>query len=284
MTDNMKQLKHRLAEIARLNEQLPQLKQSADAALAMFKSSRASRPAYPHEALTPYSQAKTEIEEHRKEVARLQRLVEWEEGVKNAPASIKAARKAMDTAQAELRQLEAKRTALAGKLESMQASQRHELEAAQAQEHEAARLYAEALATDDKAAEQRSRVALEAATKAVAAYTGGQTAATAVAEALAGELNKLQAGIDEARQRHDDALREVLLAARYLWAAKLDRAARDLANIAAHVAAADKALGFNDALSELHLPLLAPNGPRYLGSRYLAEARAEIGIEQLTAA
>lgn len=284
MTDNMKQLKHRLAEIARLNEQLPQLKQSADAALAMFKSSRASRPAYPHEALAPYSQAKTEIEEHRKEVARLQRLVEWEEGVKNAPASIKAARKAMDTAQAELRQLEAKRTALAGKLESMQASQRHEREAAQAQEQEAARLYAEALATDDKAAEQRAQVALEAATNAVAACTGGQTAATAVAEALAGELDKLQAGIDEARQRHDDARREVLLAARYLWAAKLDRAARDLANIAAHVAAADKALGFNDALSELHLPLLAPNGPRYLGSRYLTEARAEIGLEQLTAA
>lgn len=284
MTDYAKQLKQHQAEIESITKQLPQLKQTADHAMQVYASSRTNRPAYPHEAVDAYEGAKAAIEEHHKEAAQLQRFVEWEDNVKSAPASIKAARRTMDSTMADLRKLEEKRNKLAGKLEGMQASQRQELEAAQAREKEAASLYAEAMAAGDEAAERRAQAALEATAKAVEACKFGMPGSTAVVDALTVELEKLQEGIKDGKQRHDDARREVLLAARYLWAARLDKATHDLAMIAAHVSAADKALGRGDSMADLCLPLQAPDGPRYLGARYITEARAEIGIEQLTAA
>lgn len=284
MTDYAKQLKQHQAAIERITEQLPELKQAADHAMQAFASNGLGRPVYPHAEVAPYEQAKAELEKHRAEAASLQRVIDWESNVKNAPATIKAARQAMNSAANEIHALEEKRSKLAGKLEEIQKSQQQELEAAQAREKEAASRYAEAMVSGDEAAERRALTELESTATALHGCRAGTAGFGAVVAALTVELDKLQECLDAAKQRLDSARSEALLAARNLWAARLDKAAHDLAMIAAHVSEAERELWGSDSMKDLRLPLLAPDGPRHLSYRDIAELREAISFEQLTAA
>lgn len=283
MSDYRKQIKQHQDEIERLNKQLPTLQQAAKDALAIFNNGRVNRSAYPHEETGALSSAKSAIDEHRQNIAHLVKLADWEEGHKQAPAAIKSARKAMDVAESEGLALKGKRDQVAEKLARLRGAQRKELEGAETKEQEAAAQYAAALTAGDDSAESRAESALQAASEALNSLKRGRSGVTAVAQTLASELEKLDERLGDASQQQEQARLDLLRAARYLWAGRLEQAAREVTRIAAHVAAAEKALGWHSSMDDIHLPLLAPTGPSYLDKRYIREVSAGLGIEQLTA-
>jgi hypothetical protein len=283
MSEYHKQLKHHQEEVVRLGRQLPALEQAAREALDAFAGNRMNRTPYPHAEVNARDAVKMEIESHAAEIKRLRPLVEWEDGLKGAPAAARAAKKTMDECAAEQRKLLAKRTKIAGRLDALQLDAQDLQERAQADEKAAARQYAAAMASGDDAAEQQAEGLLVKAGQALAQWTRSQASTSAIVEALSDELQKLDLAIEETGEVQEAARRKLFQAARYLWAARLDEATRELTKIAAHVAAADKVLGRGSALDDLFLPLMAPGGARYIGSRNVLELRDKISIEQLLA-
>lgn len=283
MSELHKQLKHHQDEIARLSRQLPALNNAVTEALSAYSTSRVNRAPYPHEQVNARDSVKMELEIHGAEVKRLRPLVEWEDGLKNATANAKAARKVIEEGAAEQRKLEAKRAKIAGRIAELQREARDSQERARAEERDAARKYAAAMADGDQAAEQQAEGLLSKAGQVLSSWARSQVSTAAVSEALTEELEKLDSAIDAAKEQQKEARHSLFLAARYLWAARLDEASRELVRIAAHVAAADKALGYGASTDELFLPLMAPGGARYMGGRNVLELRDDIGIAQLLA-
>uniref|UniRef100_UPI002FE24B44 hypothetical protein n=1 Tax=Pseudomonas nitroreducens TaxID=46680 RepID=UPI002FE24B44 len=270
-------------EIVRLSRQLPALNKAATEALSAYSSSRVNRTPYPHEQVNARDRVKMELETHGAEVKRLRPLVEWDDGLKNATANAKAARKIIEEGAAEQRKLETKRSKIAGRLAELQREARDSQERARAEEREAARKYAAAMAAGDQDAEQQAEGLLSKAGQVLSGWARSQGSTAAVTEALTDELEKLDNAIDVVREQQKEARNNLFLAARYLWAARLDEASKQLVKIAAHLAAADKALGYGLSTDDLFLPLMAPGGARYMGSRNVLELRDSIGIEQLLA-
>ncbi|MBX9756961.1 MAG: hypothetical protein K2X80_19555 [Pseudomonadaceae bacterium] len=284
MSDNRKQLKHHLDEIERLNKRLPELNETARTAVSVWEVTRVNRASYPHAEADAVSSVKTAIEDHAQQVKKLRGLVEWEDGLKGAAATMKAARKTMESAQTDLNGLQEKQRAITGKMENIQAKSLQDLRVAEVNQSAAVQAYAEAVTTGEGDGERRAQDALQRTAGALEDCRRGHSDSESVAHALAREVDKVGEAIEDAMQRLNEARRELLMAARYLWADKLEHASRELARIAAHISAADRALGWQSSMDDIHLPLLAPTGPRYLDKRYMQEVGAGLGIEQLTAA
>lgn len=284
MSDNRKQLKHHLEEIERLSKRLPALNEAARTAVSAWELTRVNLASYPRAEVDSLNAVKTAIEEHTNQVKKLRALVDWADGLEGAPTTMKAARKTMESAATEVGELQEKQRAITGKMEHMQAKSLQGLKVAEVDHRAAAQAYAEAVSTGDDALQCRAQDALHRAAVALEGCKRGHSDSEAVAHALAGEVDKHGAAIEEAMQRLKDARRELLIAARYLWADKLERASRELARIAAHVSAAERELGWQSSTDDIRLPLLAPTWPRYIDKLYVRGVSAELGVEQLVAA
>lgn len=232
----------------------------------------------------PYSSAKSRIENNQQEIKRLLQLAEWEEGSKQAPTVVKTARKALDAANAEIKALEIKQTKVSEKLEALQESQSNELAQAKAKEKKAAAQYAAALAAGDEPEETRTKGVLRAVSEALESFKRGNSGTTAVIQALNTELETIAERIELAKQEAKKARHNMLEAARYLWAARLEKAVHELTQIAAHVNATEKALGWGRSMGDICLPILSATGTRWLRERAVREISAELSIEQLIAA
>lgn len=284
MNDYRKQIKQHQEEVERLNAQLPALQSASTAALEAFSNSRVNRAPYPQKVVDDLSLAKSALDEHRQEIARLSKLAEWEEGQAQAPSVIKAARKAMAAAEAEVLTLQGQRKKVANKLEQLQDSQRKELAGAADAESKAAEQYAAAAIAGDGPAETRAKSALDAVAGVFDSLKRGRSGVAAVVQALTSELEKLDERLEDARQQQEQARHDLLRAARYLWASRLEQAALEVARLAAHVSAAEKALGWHSSMDDLCVPLLTPIGTRALGRRDVYAIEQGLGIEQLSAA
>lgn len=284
MNDYRKQIKQHQEAVERLNAQLPELQRASSDALAAFSNSRVNRSPYPQKVVDALSLAKSALDGHRQEIARLLKLAEWEEGQTHAPSVIKTARKAMAATGAELLELQGQRIKVADKLTKLQASQRSELADAEAAERSAAAQYAAASIAGDGSAETRAKSALDSVAGVFESLKRGRSGVTAVVQALTGELEKLDERLEDARQRQEQARRDLLCAARYLWAGRLEQAASEVTRIAAHVAATEKALGWHSSMDDICVPLLTPTGIRALGRRDVNAIATRLGIEQLSAA
>lgn len=139
---------------------------------------------------------------------------------------------------------------------------------------------------DDAAADRAEKVpkqASEAMTQAAQGKRGLNTLlATLTTET---ETEKLDVAISDAKQRLADYRQDQLNAARLLWAERLDKAAQDLAKVAAQFTATEKALGRRYSnLEDLNVPLQAPMGPKHITHRKILEMAQAISIEELLVA
>lgn len=284
MNDYRKQIKQHQEEVGRLNAQLPALQSASSVALEAFSNSRVNRGSYPHKEVDDLSAAKSALDGHRQEIVKLLKLAEWEEGQAHAPAAIKAARKAMTAAGAEVLALQGRRKKVVDKLAQLQERQRNELADATDAEGKAAAQYASAAITGDAAAEMSARSALDAVAGMFDSLKRGRSGVAAVVQALTSELEKLDEHLEDAKSLHEQVRRDMLCAARYLWAGRLEQAAREVTSIAAHVAATEMALGWHSSMDDICVPLLTPTGTRTLGRRDVNAIATELSIEQLSAA
>lgn len=288
MTENEKQLKHHEAEIERLSKSLPQLKQRREQAMDILSNSRALH-AGPlseqmHEDLNAYGLATSAIEEHKRQVAHLRREVQWEQGVAGSGAAIKAGRKEMDRIQTELEKLQAKRGKLIGKLDKLKADSQQETSAAEESQRQAAKRYAEAMSAGDEAAERQALADMDRASLALESKVQGSSRQAVLMRALSSEIEGIGEAIEDVAERLEATRRSLLQAIRYKWAARLNEASEQLADIAANLYAAEKALGLHSPLDELKLPLQTPGGLSYRGASHVREAAASISLDQLAAA
>lgn len=285
MNDYRKEIKQRQDSIGLIRKQLPTLQEKANAAVLHFEESRTGRRVYPHDEVDALALAKNEIEEHQGALAKLEKLASWDEGVKGATVAISKARTTLKKAQSDFDTLQAKRAAAAEKLGAIQAKHQGAIDTAKAKEESAAQTYARAMVSGIED-EQKALDDLHAATAALDAMRNGGSTSDAVAKALTAALGELDMSISEARQRRDDARNAMLIAARYLWADKMDRAAYELATLAAYVDATERALGWRYGSTEdFNVPLLSPAArPGFLGKLHIKEVSAGLCDDQLTAA
>lgn len=285
MNDYRKQIKQHQDSIMRINKQLPALREKADAALLIFEGSRVGSPVYPRADVDALSLAKTEIEEHQNALAKLEKLASWDEGVKGAAIAIGKARTMLRNAKAEVAKLQARRDTAAEKLEAIQTKRQTAIDAAEAREKSAAQTYAQAMVLGGEN-EQKAMDDLHAATAALEVLRRGSSASDAVAGAVTAELDELDMSIGEASRRRDSAHDSMLTAARYLWADKMERAAYELATLAAYVDATERELGWRyGSLDDFNVPLLSPEArPGYLGKLHIKDMSAGLSFDQLTAA
>lgn len=288
MTDKEKQLKHHEAEIDRLNRSLPQLQQRREQAMATLSNSRVSH-AGPlseamHEDLNAYGLATSAIDEHKRQVLTLRREIQWEQGVSTSSAAIKAGRKEMDRIGEELSKLQTKRGKLVGKLDKLKADSQQETSLAEDAQRKAAKRYAEAMSSGDEAAEQQALAEMDRASQALESKVQGGSRQAVLMSALSSEIEGIDGATKDAAERLEATRRSLLQAIRYKWAARLNEASEQLADIAANLYAAEKALGMQNPLDELKLPLQTPGGLSYRGASHVREAAALISLDQLAVA
>lgn len=168
MSTNSSMLKQYQAELASLKKDLPRLKAVADEADNIFANSRQGRPVYPRDQISLYSNAKVRIDELARDIARLQGLVNWDEGVQSASDDVRRAKKSIAKAQSEMRILRDKRETLELKREAVIKKHDHELKAAEDDEHEAAQAYARAMVESDGSTERKAEGLLHKASHALA--------------------------------------------------------------------------------------------------------------------
>lgn len=286
MNDYRKQIKQHQDAIESLNEQLAPLREIAKLAVLQYHNNRTSRPAYPHAEEGAVAQAEAELDHHKKEAARLERLADWEEGVNGASATMGRTREKVAAAQSELSALQAQRQSIKETLSTLLAEQQNALGIAVEAEQTAAREYAKARVGGTVAAEKKAQGDLQTASAALALIRAGDSATEAVADAVKAEILVIDQAIDAAAEQLDAMRSELLKATRYLWADRLEKATYELAALAAHVNAAERELGWRyGSVDDLNLPLLSPGGGnRFIDKRYVLEISEGISFDVLTAA
>lgn len=75
---------------------------------------------------------------------------------------------------------------------------------------------------------------------------------------------------------------KVLQAARFYWADRFEKAAQELAVLAAHVSASEKLLGYGDSLTEFYIPTMSPEKSHFISHRRILDRRSDVKFEQLT--
>ncbi|WP_162234312.1 hypothetical protein, partial [Pseudomonas coronafaciens] len=132
--------------------------------------------------------------------------------------------------------------------------------------------------------EQRAEKALRLASEALATATLGKRGVATTAQALKNEVEKLDGQITKIKEVLKDLRQQQLRVARIMWADRLDKAAQELAAVAAHLEATEKALGWTSSISELYLPLHAPHGPTCISQKTISDKAYALSMEQLLAA
>lgn len=282
MSTNSSMLKQCQAELAGLKKELPRLKAVADEAEKIFANSRQGRPIYPRDQIAPYSNAKAKIDELSREIPRLQGLVSWEEGVKSASENVRQARKDIAQIESEIKSLREKRETLESKRVDLVAKHEREFKAAERDEHEAAQAYARAMGEHDSAVERKAEGLLQKASHALAIIKQAIQGANTVSSALLNQVLELDDVIQQKQSELDSLNSKVLQAARFYWADRFEKAAHELATLAAHVAASEKLLGYGDSLTDFYVPTISPKKGYFISHRRVLEQRSNIKLEQLT--
>ncbi|GLO20097.1 TPA: hypothetical protein QEM53_004317 [Pseudomonas putida] len=282
MSTNSTMLKQCQAELTSLKKDLPRLKAVADEAEKTFANSRQGRPVYPRDQIAPYSNAKTKIDELSREIPRLQGLVSWEEGVKSAAENVRQARKDIAKIQSEIKNLREKRETLESKRAGLVAKHEREFKAAERDEHEAAQAYAQAMVENDSGIERKAEGLLQKASHALAIIKQTLQGANTVSSALSAQVSELDDAIQEKQGELNSLNSKVLQAARFYWADRFEKAAHELATLAAHVAAVEKLLGYGDSLTDFYIPAISPNKHSFISHRKVLDQRSDIKLEQLT--
>ncbi|HGY9620653.1 TPA: hypothetical protein ACOJNU_002785 [Pseudomonas putida] len=282
MSTNSTMLKQCQAELASLKKDLPRLKAVADEAEKTFANSRQGKPVYPRDQIAPYSNAKAKIDELSREIPRLQGLVSWEEGVKSASENVRQARKDIVKIQSEIKSLREKRETLESKRAGLVAKHEREFKAAERDEHEAAQAYARAMGENDSGVERKAEGLLQKASHALAIIKQTLQGANTVSSALCNQVSELDDVIQQKQSELDSLNSKVLQAARFYWADRFERAAHELATLAAHVAAAEKLLGYGDSLTDFYVPTISPQKGNFISHRRVLAQRSNIKLEQLT--
>lgn len=282
MSTNSSMLKQCQAELARLKKDLPQLKAVADEAEKTFANSRQGRPVYPRDQIAPYSNAKAKIDELSREIPRLQGLVNWEEGIKSASENVRLAKKDIAKTQSEIKTLRDKRENLESKRAALVAKHEREFKAAERDEHEAAQAYAEAMGENDTGVERKAEGMLQKASHALAVIKQTLQGANTVSSALSAQLSELDDAIQQKQAELDSLNSKVLQAARFYWADRFEKAAHELAILAAHVSASEKFLGYGDSLTDFYIPTMSPEKAHFISHRRILERRGDVKFELLT--
>ncbi|QTT84589.1 hypothetical protein HUT29_26005 [Pseudomonas chlororaphis] len=282
MSTNSSMLKQCQTELASLKKDLPQLKAVADEAEKIFANSRQGRPIYPRDQIAPYSNAKAKIDELSREIPRLQGLVSWEEGVKSASENVRQARKDIAKIQSEIKSLREKRETLESKRAGLVAKHEREFKAAERDEHEAAQAYAQAMGENDSGVERKAEGLLQKASHALAIIKQTLQGATTVSSALSVQLSELDDAIQQKQSELDSLNSKILQAARFYWADRFEKAAHELATLAAHVSASEKLLGYGDSLTDFYIPAISPKKVNSISHRRILNQRSDIKLEQLT--
>jgi DNA repair exonuclease SbcCD ATPase subunit len=275
-------LKQCQTELASLKKDLPKLKAVADEAEKTFANSRQGRPVYPRDQIGPYSNAKARIDELSREIQRLHGLVNWEEGVKSASENVRLARKDIAKVHGEIKSLREKREKLESKRADLVKKHERELKIAERDEHEAAQAYAQAMGENDVAIERKAEGFLQKASHALAVIKQTIQGANTVSSALSAQLSELDDAIQEKQDELNGLNSKVLQAARFYWADRFEKAAHEMATLAAHVAAAEKLLGYGDSLTDFYIPNVSPEKGSFISHRRVLERRANIKLQQLT--
>lgn len=150
-----------------------------------------------------------------------------------------------------------------------------------ASERQAAQGYAEAIASGDTEAAQQALSILNNITQRFELTTRNMNQRTAMVEALTHQLQELEAQQATLDQKHQEVQKALWTALRYKWAGRFQAAAQELISLAAHLNATEKRLKFSSSLEELHLPLFAPDGPKYLGASSIKKTAEGITLDQL---
>lgn len=282
MSTNSSMLKQCQAELASLKKDLPRLKAVADEAEKTFANSRQGRPVYPRDQIAPYSNAKAKIDELSREIHRLQGLVSWEEGVKSASENVRQARKDIAQIESEIKSLRVKRETLESKRAALVKKHEQELKVAERDEHEAAQAYARAMGESDVTVERKAESFLQKASHALAVIKQAVQGANTVSSALNAQISELDDTIQEKQGELNGLNSKVLQAARLYWADRFEKAAHELATLAAHVAAAEKLLGYGDSLTDFYIPAISPKKGSFISHRRILERRSNIKLEELT--
>ncbi|MDU8498160.1 hypothetical protein RYB01_03075 [Pseudomonas syringae] len=284
MSDLQKQLKHHQIELERLKKQLPSLGEAAKDAKRFYTKNRINRAPYPSGIIDAFNDAKSAIDGHANEIKRIQTLIDWDDGTRFASTNIKRAQKEINQIQSDLQKLQDKHLKLSTKLKKLEDGKRTEIEKTQYVEQQAAASYAMALSEGDEADEQRAEKALLLASEALATATLGKRGVATTAQALINEVEKLDEQITKIKEVLKDLRQQQLRVARIMWADRLDKAAQELAAVAAHLEATEKALGWTSSISELYLPLHAPHGPTCISQKTISAKAYALSMEQLLAA
>lgn len=282
MSKNSSMLKQCQAELASLKKDLPRLKAIADEAEKTFANSRQGRPVYPRDQIAPYSNAKAKIDELSREIARLQRLVDWEDGVKFASENVRLAKNDIAKTQGEIKALCDKRENLESKRTALVAKHEREFKAAESNEQEAAQAYAQAMAENDTGVERKAEGLLQKASHALAVIKQTLQGANTVSSALSAQISVLDDAIQQKQSELESLNSKLLQAARFYWADRFERAAHELAILAVHVSASEKILGYSDSLTDFYIPTMSPEKTHFISHRRVLDRRSDVKFEQLT--
>lgn len=283
MSEYQKKLKQHQVEMEQLTKQLPDLQAAAKEAKQIFQKACSNHAPYPHEPINAHGRVKSRIESLTAEIKKIQILIEWDEGIRFATNNIKKAKKEINQTEIELEKLEKKREKFLVKLQKLDNEKSYVIESAKTAEKMAAAAYASALNEGNDADEQRAEKALRQASESLATATRGEHGVGTAVKALAAELEKLDSSIDNIKQQIKILRQEQLQAARFMWADRLDKAAQEFADTAAHFMAADRALGSRSSFHDLYLPMQTPFGPRYISDRIILDRATTLTSEQLLA-
>lgn len=282
MITNSSMLKQCQTELASLKKDLPRLKSVADEAEKTFANSRQGRPVYPRDQIAPYSNAKAKIDELSREISRLQGLVSWEEGVTFASENVRQARKDIAKTHSEIKSLREKREELESKRAGLVAKNEREFKAAERDEHEAAQAYAQAMGENDSGVERKAEGLLQKASHALAIIKQTLQGAATVSSALSSQLSALDDVIQQKQSELDNLDSKILQAARFYWADRFEKAAHELAVLAAHVSVSEKLLGYSDSLTDFYVPAISPMKYNFISHRRVLDRRSDVTLEQLT--
>jgi len=263
-TDYRKQLKQHLDEAKRLEAELPALRQEQQAAqtsLRLPSLGLGQTTQHMNRAESALHDAETALARHRREAEHLERILRDSEARKQAPATLKAAGKTASALSNDLAKLQRQHESLAGKQEKLRTEARQALEHAERTESEAAESYAKAMALGDEAAEQQALKRLEAASETLDKARSRDDRQQAIIAALTKELEALEARQQEARATLAEAEQEQNHAAYLILTDQWDKAARQLIELGARIAMAERRLYGRTRAAELSLPLFAKEGP-----------------------
>ncbi|WP_194789092.1 hypothetical protein [Pseudomonas sp. UFMG81] len=123
---------------------------------------------------------------------------------------------------------------------------------------------------------------LQKASHALAIIKQTLQGANTVSSALSAQLSELDDAIQEKQDELNGLNSKVLQAARFYWADRFEKAAHELATLAAHVSASEKLLGYGDSLTDLYIPAIFPKKHNFISHRRIVNQRSDVKLEQLT--